>query len=105
VKELNKIIQNLKTEIETLKKSQRETTLEMENQGKRSGVRYKYHQQNTRVKKKISNVENTIEDMYTTVKENTKSKKLTQNIQETHETVKRLNLIIIGFPKASPWYT
>jgi hypothetical protein len=34
VKELNKIIQNLKVEIETIKKSQRETTLEIENLGK-----------------------------------------------------------------------
>jgi septal ring factor EnvC (AmiA/AmiB activator) len=30
-KELNKMIQDLKTEIETIKKSQRETTLEIEN--------------------------------------------------------------------------
>jgi prefoldin subunit 5 len=38
VKELNKTIQDLKMEIETIKKSQRETTLELENLGKRSGV-------------------------------------------------------------------
>ena len=38
MKELNKIIQYLKMEIETMKKSQRETTLEIENLGKRSGV-------------------------------------------------------------------
>jgi hypothetical protein len=38
VKEINKIIQDLKLEIETIKKSQRETTLEMENLGKTSGV-------------------------------------------------------------------
>ena len=37
-KELNKIIQDLKMEVETIKKSQRETTLEIENLGKRSGV-------------------------------------------------------------------
>ena len=35
VKELNKTIQDLKMEIETQKKSQRETTLEIENLGKR----------------------------------------------------------------------
>jgi hypothetical protein len=34
----NKIIQDLKTEVETIKKSQRKTTLEIENLGKRSGV-------------------------------------------------------------------
>jgi hypothetical protein len=35
VKELNKIIEELKTEIETIQKSRRETTLEIENLGKR----------------------------------------------------------------------
>ena len=38
VKELNKTIQNLKIEVETRKKSQRETTLEIENLGKKSGA-------------------------------------------------------------------
>jgi DNA anti-recombination protein RmuC len=38
VKERNKTIQELKMELETIKKSQRETTLELENLGKRSGV-------------------------------------------------------------------
>jgi prefoldin subunit 5 len=38
VKELNKTIQDVKMEIETIKKSQRKTTLEIENLGKRSGV-------------------------------------------------------------------
>jgi hypothetical protein len=38
VKELNKIFQDLHMEIETIKKSQRETTLEIEILGKRSGV-------------------------------------------------------------------
>ena len=35
VKELNKTIQDLKMEAETIKKSQRKTTLEIENLGKR----------------------------------------------------------------------
>jgi hypothetical protein len=35
---MNKITQDLKMEIETIKKSQRETTVETENLGKRSGV-------------------------------------------------------------------
>ena len=38
VKELSKTIQDLKTEVETTKKSQRETTLEIENLGKKSGA-------------------------------------------------------------------
>ena len=37
-KEMNKTIQDLKVEIETVKKSQRETALELENLGKRLGV-------------------------------------------------------------------
>jgi chromosome segregation ATPase len=36
VKEFYKTIQDLKLEVETIKKSQRETTLEIENQGKKS---------------------------------------------------------------------
>ena len=38
VMELNKTIQDLKMEVETKKKSQRETNLEIENLGKKSGV-------------------------------------------------------------------
>jgi hypothetical protein len=38
VKELNKPIQNLKMEVETIKKSKRETTLELKMVGKRSGA-------------------------------------------------------------------
>jgi hypothetical protein len=38
VKELNKTIQDLKMEEETIKKSQRETTLEIEILGKKSGT-------------------------------------------------------------------
>ena len=38
VKELNKAIQDIKVEIETIKKAQMEANLEMENLGKRSGV-------------------------------------------------------------------
>jgi hypothetical protein len=46
-KEMNKTIQDLKMELEIIKKSQRESTLELENLGKRSRVRCKHHQQNT----------------------------------------------------------
>jgi prefoldin subunit 5 len=35
---MNKTIQDLKMEVETIKKSQRETTLEIQNLGKRSEV-------------------------------------------------------------------
>jgi hypothetical protein len=38
--ELNKTIQDLKREVETIKKTQRETTLEIETLGKKSGTIY-----------------------------------------------------------------
>ena len=38
MKELSKTIQDLKTEVETTKKSQMETTVEIENLGKKSGA-------------------------------------------------------------------
>ena len=39
VKELKKTIQDLKMEVETINKSQRETTLEIGNLGKKSGAK------------------------------------------------------------------
>jgi hypothetical protein len=38
VKELNETIQHVKFELETIKKSQRETTLQLETLGKKPGV-------------------------------------------------------------------
>jgi chromosome segregation ATPase len=49
VMELNKIIQDLEMEVETIKKTQRETTLEIETLGKKSGTKDEsIKQQNTR---------------------------------------------------------
>jgi hypothetical protein len=74
--ELNKITQDLEMEIKTIKKSQRETTLEIRSH------RCKHHQQNTR-DRRISGTEDTLENIDRTVKENEKCKKLLiQNIQE-----------------------
>ena len=88
--------------IETIKKSQRETTLETENLGKRSGViDVSITNRITGIEERISGAEDTIENIDTTVKENAKSKKLlTQNIQETQETMKRPNLRIIGIEES-----
>jgi hypothetical protein len=47
VKELNKSICDIKIKVETISKSQREATLEIEKLGKRSGVID--HQQNTKI--------------------------------------------------------
>jgi hypothetical protein len=49
------------------------------------------------MEERISVAEDTMEDINTTVKENTKSKKLlSQNIQEIQDTMKRAKLRIIG---------
>jgi septation ring formation regulator EzrA len=98
IMKLNKPVQDLKMEIETLKKTQNETTLEIENLGKRSGSQMQASPNRIQeIEEGISGIEDTLEDIYTTVKENTKSKKLlTQNIQEIQDTQKRLTLRTIG---------
>jgi predicted nucleic acid-binding Zn-ribbon protein len=72
---MNKTIQDLKMEIETIKKSQRETTLELENLGKRSGVIDASIITNRiqEIEERISGAEDTIENIDTTVKGNAKS--------------------------------
>jgi prefoldin subunit 5 len=94
VKELNKTIKDLKKGIETIKKSQRETTLELENLGKRSGViDTSITNRIQGLEERISGAEDTIENIDTTLKETTKCKKLlTQNIQEIQDTMRRSKL-------------
>ena len=89
-------------EIETIKKSQRETTLELENLGKRSGViDASITNRIQEIEERISGAEDTIENIDTTVKENAKCKKLlTQNIQEIQDTMRRPNLRIIGIEES-----
>ena len=73
VKELNKTFQDLKTEIETIKTSQRETTLEIENLGKRSGVNDpSITNRIQEIEERISVAEDSIENMDTTIKGNAK---------------------------------
>jgi uncharacterized coiled-coil protein SlyX len=88
---MNKTIQDLKMEIETIKKSQRETTLELENLGKRSGViDASITNRMQEIEERISGAEDTIKNIETTVKENAKSKKLlTQNIQGIQDAMIR----------------
>ena len=71
-------------EIETIKKSQRETTLELENLGKRSGVIDASITRIQEMEERISGAEDSIESMDTTIKENAKCKKiLTQNTRKS----------------------
>jgi chromosome segregation ATPase len=70
VKELNKAIQDLKLEIETIKKSQRETTVEIENLEKKSGViDASITNRIQEIEERISGAEDTIENIDTAVKE------------------------------------
>jgi DNA repair exonuclease SbcCD ATPase subunit len=98
VMELNKAIQNLKREVETIKKSQRETTLEIEILGKESGtIDVSISNRIEEMEERIPGAEDSIENMDTTIKENAKCKKiLAQNIQEIQDTMRRLILRIIG---------
>ena len=85
-------------ETESIRKSQRETTVETENLGKRSGViDASITHRIQEIEERISGAEATIENIATTVKENAKCKKLlTQNIQKIQETMRRSNLRITG---------
>ena len=89
-------------EIETIRKSQREISLEIQNLGKRSGViDISITNRIQEIEERISGALDTIENIDTTVKENAKSKKLlTQNIQEIQDTMRRPNLRIIGIEES-----
>ena len=92
------MIQDLKMEIETTKKPQKETALKIENLGKRSGViDASITNIIKEIEERISGAEDSIENMGSTLKENAKCKKIpTQNIQEIQDTMRRPNLWIIG---------
>jgi septation ring formation regulator EzrA len=98
MKELNKTIQDLKLEVETIKKTQREKTLGIEIQGKKSGtIDASITNRMQEMEERISGIEDSIENMDTTIKENAKCKKiLIQNIQEIQDTMRRPNLRTIG---------
>jgi uncharacterized coiled-coil protein SlyX len=95
--ELNKTIQDLKMEAETIKKIKRETTLETEILGKKSGaIDVSITNRIQEMEERISGAEDSIENMKTTIKENAKcKKKLTQNIQEIQDTMRIPNLSIV----------
>jgi hypothetical protein len=85
VMELNKTIQDLKIEVETIKKTQRHTTLEIETLGKKSGtIDVSIGNRIQEMEERMSDAEDSIENMDTTIKENAKCKKiLTQNIRKS----------------------
>ena len=70
MKELNKTMQDLKMEVKTIKKSQRETTLEIENFGKKLGViDASINNRIQEIEERISGAEDTIENIDSIVKE------------------------------------
>ena len=91
-------MQDLKKEVETIMKSQRETTPDIENLEKKSGVMDpSINSRIQEMEERISDAEDTIESTDTIVKENEKCKKLlTQNIQEIQDKMRRPNVRIIG---------
>jgi septation ring formation regulator EzrA len=99
---MNKTFQDLKMEIETIKKAQRETTLELENLGKRSGVidasitnRIQEIEERESQVQKI--LQKTLKQWSKKMQKAKKSKNLlTQSIQKIQDTMRRPNLRIIG---------
>jgi hypothetical protein len=84
---LNKMVQELKLEIETVKKTQREAILEMDNLGKISGAtEASIINRIQELEERISVVENIIKNIDTSVKENTKCKKLLTQISRKFKT-------------------
>jgi predicted nucleic acid-binding Zn-ribbon protein len=96
--ELNKTIQDLKLEVETIKKTQREKIPEIEILGNKSGtIDARISNRIQKIEERISGAEDSIENMGTTIKENAKCKTIqTQSIQEIQDTMRRPNLSIIG---------
>ena len=95
---MKQTVQDLKTEIEAIKKTQVKGIIDTKILRKQSGT--KNTSMNRRIQEmeeRISSTEDTIEKIDSPVKENIKSNKsLTQNIQEIWDTIKRSNLRIIG---------
>jgi hypothetical protein len=81
-----------------MKKTQRETTLEIETLGKKSRIiDASISKRIQKMEKRISAAEDPIENIDTTLKRNAKCKEiLTQFIQEIQDTIRRPNLRIIG---------
>ena len=84
-------------EEKTRNKTQKETTLEIENLGKKSGaIDASITNRIQEIEERISGAGDTIENIDTTIKENATYKEiLIQNIQEIRDTIRRPNLRIV----------
>ena len=85
---MNKTIEDIKMEVETMEKTQRKTTLEIDTLEKKSGnIDVNTSNRIEEMEERISDAEDCIENISTTMKENGKCKKiLTQNTQEIQDT-------------------
>ena len=73
---MNKAIQDLKVEVETIKKTQMEADLEMENLRKRSGITdVSIINRIQEIEERLSGVEDTIKEIATIVRETSEPKK------------------------------
>jgi cell fate (sporulation/competence/biofilm development) regulator YmcA (YheA/YmcA/DUF963 family) len=90
--EMNKTILDLKRKVDTIKKTQSEATLGIEKLGKKSGtIDVSISSRIQEMEERISGAKDSIENIGTTIKENTKCKKIL-----TQDTLRRPNLWIIG---------
>ncbi|MGU7598330.1 hypothetical protein, partial [Enterococcus faecalis] len=98
IKQLMGTVQDLKTELETIKKTQTEGMLEVEKLSKQSVTTdASITNRIQEMEERISGVEDTLAEIGSSTKENLKSNKsLTKNIQEMWDTMKKPNLSIIG---------
>lgn len=86
---MNKTVEDLKMEIEEIKKTQTEGILETENLGKEQSNRYKHHRQDTG-DGGVPGTDVMTEEIDTLVKDNAEAKMfLTQSIQKIWDTMKR----------------
>jgi hypothetical protein len=89
-------------EKETIRKSQRETSLKIENLEERQGITEacitnRIHE----IEERISGAEDPVENIDTTIKENAKCKNLlTQNSQKLQDTMRKPSLRIIGIEES-----
>jgi predicted nucleic acid-binding Zn-ribbon protein len=71
--EMNKTILDLKSEVDTIKKPEKEATLEIETLGKKSGtIDASISNRIQEMKERISGAEDSIDNISTTIKENAK---------------------------------
>jgi len=96
MKEINKSAQDLKIEIKTVKKTQTDRNLETEKLEKKMGTTdASITNRLQEMEEWTSGIEDTIEEIDTSVKENVKSKKfLTENIHNIWETMKKLTKVM-----------